>query len=267
VLGGLALVRLTAYLMGNYPAGQGGDGLWLALGIISAILFAVLFVTVATVKERPGNGATKSNPLSTVCQSFNIDLKASRDFVIFLAARGLLWIPAMMLPVFALYYLKDVIGVPNPASAAANLVVVVGVSLFAVVYPAGLLSDKVGRKPMILSCGLLGVAGALSLFFSHTYTHILLSAVPLGIAMGGLISSTWALATDLVPKGEEARYLGLTNLSSAGSAAIAYLMGPAIDFFNGIKPQLGYQVMLLSCPVCFLAGTLLVMNIRKSTRS
>ena len=83
------------------------------------------------------------------------------------------------------------------------------------------------------------------------------------------MSSNWALATDLVGKGEEARYLGLTNLATAGGAALARLIGPVIDFFNGyglsrsLDPTLGYQVMLLACFVYFVTGSALLLKVKE----
>lgn len=93
--------------------------------------------------------------------------------------------------------------------------------------------------------------------------HIMLCGALLGIANGALLSSSWALATDLVSKGEEARYLGLINLAMAGGSALARLIGPVIDFFNNISAGLGYKVMLLVCLTCFVVGALLVIKIKQ----
>ena len=65
-----------------------------------------------------------------------------------------------------------------------------------------------------------------------------------------------------MPKSEEARYLGLTNLATAGGAALARLIGIGIDFFNGYGPGLGYKFMLLVCFVYFIAGSALIVKIK-----
>ena len=80
------------------------------------------------------------------------------------------------------------------------------------------------------------------------------------------MSSQWALATDLVGKGEEAKYLGLVNLVVAGGGALGRLIGPAIDFFNSYRPNLGYSVMFLFCFICFVVGSGLLMKIRGQPR-
>jgi len=83
-----------------------------------------------------------------------------------------------------------------------------------------------------------------------------------GISFGAFMSTNWALATDLVAKGEGGRYLGLTNLATAGGAALARLIGPVIDFFNTCSLGLGYSIMLLACFIYFLVGSLLLLKIR-----
>ena len=76
------------------------------------------------------------------------------------------------------------------------------------------------------------------------------------------MSTNWALATDLVPEGEEARYLGLTNIATAGGAALARLIGPVIDFFNASSPNLGYSVMLGACFIYFIIGSAMLLKVK-----
>jgi len=166
------------------------------------------------------------------------------------------------LQTFALYFLIDVVGIANPAEVTGNLLIVVGICLIGVVYPAGWISDRIGRRPVIIFSGLLGALGILLLFLIHNYGALMLSGALLGISGGAFFSSNWALATDLVPQGEEAKYLGLTNLATAGGAALARLIGIAIDPLNAYSPGLGYQVMLAACFIYFLAGSLLLLKIR-----
>jgi len=167
------------------------------------------------------------------------------------------------LQTFALYFLMDVVGVVNPAHVTGNLLIVVGICLMGVVYPAGWLSDKIGRRPVVVSSGFLGALGILLLLLIHNYSTLMLSGALLGISGGAFFSSNWALATDLVPKGEEARYLGLTNLATAGGAALARLIGLAIDPLNAYSPGLGYKVMLGACFIYFVVGSLLLMKIKE----
>jgi len=262
VLGGVILVRITAYFMGNYSIDSGQHWLWIALGVLAAVLLIALIITLVAVKEPPSTVDNNRISLSDLFKIFKIDFKVHRDFGWFLISRALLGIPGVVLQIFAIYYLMDVIGIPNPASAAGDLLVVIGVCLIVMVYPAGRLSDMVGRKPIVIIASIIGAMGIIVLFLSRTYLHVMIAGGILGIANGALLSASWALATDLAVKGEEARYLGVTNLAMAGGSALARLIGPMIDFFNGMNRNSGYKVMLLICFLCFIIGAILIARIR-----
>jgi MFS family permease len=163
---------------------------------------------------------------------------------------------------FALYFLQDVIGVADPAAAAARFSVVGVIGMLAVVYPAGHLSDRIGRKKICFASGLLMILGFIIIIFAKDYTAILIAAGIVGVAVGAFSCTNWALATDLVAKGEEARYLGLANMATAGGAAVSRLVGPVIDHFEAQSVGLGYQVMLIACCVYCLAGILLLLKIK-----
>lgn len=262
--GGVALLYPIALFMDRYSAGQGESSwLWLSLGMLAIILLGTMVATVVTVKERPGTGGAQLPLLPTLYKSFKIDVKASPGFVWFLVSRLFILMAFTTLQTFALYFLKDVVGVADPAAATARFSMVAVAGMLVVVYPAGRLSDKIGRQPIAISSGLLGALGiALIFLFQHSYIVIMLGGGLVGISFGAFMSTNWALAIDLVPKGEEARYLGLTNIATAGGAALARLIGPLIDFFNASGPNLGYSVMLLACFIYFIIGSVLLLKVR-----
>ncbi len=267
ILGGVILLYPVAFFMDHYSTGDGVSWLWLALGALAFVLLAAMIATVLTVKERPGSGGAQLPLLSTSYKSFKIDVRSNHDFVWFLASRLLIIMAFTTLQTFALYFLRDVAGVPNPGEATASFSIVAVAGMLAVVYPAGRISDRIGRRPIVVSAGLLGALGIAVIFlFQQNFMLIMLAGGLIGISFGAFMSANWALATDLVPRGEEARYLGLTNLATAGGAALARLIGPVIDFFNAYSLGLGYSVMLLACFIYFLLGSLLVMRIKRKSQ-
>jgi Na+/melibiose symporter-like transporter len=262
--GGVALIYPIAIFMDRYSAGEGSSWLWLSLIIPGLVLLGVTIATALMVKERPGAGGAQLPLLPALLRSFKIDVRANRDFVWFLISRLFIIMAFTTLQTFALYFLMDVVGVPDPATATAKFSIVAVAGMLVIAYPAGRLSDRIGRRPITIAAGLLGALGiGLIALFQQSYIHIIFSGGLVGIAFGAFMSSNWALATDLVAKGEEARYLGLTNLATAGGAALARLIGPAIDFFNAQSPNLGYSVMLLACFIYFIVGSFLIMKIKR----
>ncbi|HUV56849.1 MAG TPA: MFS transporter [Dehalococcoidales bacterium] len=265
ILGGVILLYPVAFFIDRYFAGEGAYWLWLALGVLAIVLLGAMIATMVMVREKPGAGGFPLPSFSALYNTFKIDIRANRDFIWFLVSRLLMLMAFTTLQTFALYFLRDVVGVTSPAAATAKFSIVAVVGMLAIVYPAGRLSDRIGRRPILVTSGLLSALGISLIFlFQQSYVLIILCGGLIGISFGAFMSTNWALAIDLVAKGEEARYLGLTNLATAGGAALARLIGPLIDFCNNYGLNLGYQVMLSACFVYFVAGSLLLLKIRVS---
>jgi Na+/melibiose symporter-like transporter len=261
--GGVALLYPIAIFMGRYSASEEG-WLWLALAVLGAVLLAAMVITIFTVREKPGQGGAQPPLLPSIYKSFKIKLSENRDFIWFIASRLFIMMAFTTIQTFALYFLMDVVGVADPATATARFSIIAIIGMLVVAYPAGRLSDRIGRRPIAFAAGMLGALSILLIYLSgQNFTFIMLCGGMMGIAFGAFMSSNWALATDLVPKGEEARYLGLTNLATAGGAALARLIGPLIDFGNSYSPNLGYSIMFLACFIYFGVGSLLLLKIRR----
>jgi Na+/melibiose symporter-like transporter len=263
IAGGVALLYPIAIFMDKYSAGGGGIWLWLSLAVLGAVLLAAMVITMLTVRERPGK-AVPPPPAPTAYTSLMTKLREQRDFIWFIVSRLFIMMAFATLQTFALYFIMDVVGAPDPAAATARFSIVAIAGMLIVAYPAGRLSDRVGRRPITLGAGMLGALAIAFIFLSgQNFTFIILSGGLVGIAFGAFMSSNWALAIDLVPAGDEARYLGLTNLATAGGAALARLIGPLIDFGNGLSTNLGYSFMFLACFIYFIVGSLLLLKIRR----
>jgi len=207
-------------------------------------------------------------PLGTaLAKAFTIDFKARRDFLWFLGSRLLILMALGTVQTYAFFYLRDVVKVSAPAAATSDFVVAAGAGMLVSIYGAARASDRIGRKPVLIASGVLGIAAVTLLLWATDYQVVVASSAMLGISAGSFLSTNWALATDLVPKGEEARYLGLTNVASAGGGALSRLVGPGIDYMNGRSEGLGYTAMLWLVGFYFVAGTGLMIMLRSKTQS
>jgi MFS family permease len=192
-----------------------------------------------------------------------VDLKHHRSFVWFLASRLLVFAAFTTIQQFALYFFQDVVGVADPAAASFRFLIVSVIGMLVAAYPSGWLSDRIGRKPIAFSAALLGALSIVLILLLPKQVNVLLfPAALLGVALAAFASTNWALATDLVAKGEEARYLGLANMATAGGGALARLIGPVMDFANNRVANLGYSVMLLACTVYLIAGALILLKVK-----
>ena len=259
--GAAALALLIGFFMGSYLLDADGPWLWLSLGVLGLILLAAMLATL-TIKEKPISGISPLFSFSLLYECFRVNVKMRSWFILFLVSRLLFIMGYSTLQGFALYYFQDVVGFSNPAELTASLVTAVGVAVLIAVYPAGRLSDKIGRRPLLIFSGLLAALGIAIIYLTRTYYVIIIAGSLIGIAAATFLSANWALATDLIPGEEAARYLGLTNLATAGGAALARLIGPAIDFFNRQDAGLGYSVMLGACFAYFIISSILSWRIR-----
>jgi len=267
VLGAVIGIQLTGYILSDRFIAEEDTKILLSVAIIAAIMIIAMLATVLTVREGPAAGGEKGSPLPALVKTFTINVRAQRSFIFFLLSRLLFLMPLVILRTFGLYYFRDIALVADPVATAADLTMVVGICLLVVVYPAGHLSDWIGRRPILMISGLIAALAFVMLLVLHEYVYILIAGGLLGVANGGFMSVNWAMATDLVPDGEEARYLGLTNLATAGASALATIAGPVIDFFNRYTANLGYQVVFVVCIVLLVISSLLVLKIRVSNTS
>ena len=263
IAGAGVAIWLIGNLMDNYSLEVGTRWLWLSLGILGIIFLSTMVATVLTVKERPGAGGPALPLLSRLYKSFRIDVKASPDFIRFVLCRLFFIIPLTAFQAFGLYFFRDYLGAANPAAVMGKFTLISSLCMVGMAYPAGFLSDRFGRRPIGLTSGLISALGIGLLFFFRSYHFILIAAVLMGIGFGGLMASNWALAVDVVPKDEAGKYIGLTNLASAGGSALARIQGPMIDFLNARGFGLGYTAMLSTSLASLIASSALLWRIKK----
>jgi MFS family permease len=172
------------------------------------------------------------------------------------------------LSVFAIYFLQARLGLEGEAAAgpAANLMMVVGILILLCALPSGWLADRIGRKQLVAASGIAAAVGTVLLILAPSMTLIYVGGCIIGAATGTFFTTNWALGTDLVPKEEPGRYLGISNLAGAGAGAIgAYIGGPIADFFTAHAPQspgLGYTLIFAIYAMLFLLSTLVLIWVR-----
>ena len=267
-------IIVTSLVVGNW-VGQGQ----IVLAFI-AIIFFLLFTLVITarfVTEQPFDGWTPAEPRTRAVEAvhpgtarqgrYESSLQTifySRDFFLWLISRLLILLGGNLVRNYALYFLQDVLKLPNPAAEVGNLLAIIAVAILIVVYPAGALSDRLGRKWLIVLSGLLGAIGAVMLMTATTLTMVLIDGGIIGVSIGIFLSVNWAWATDLIPADESGRFLGISNLATAGSGVLAGVGGFMLDFFNAQSPNLGYTALFLTAAICYILGTLVALGVKET---
>ena len=264
ILGAVVGIQLIGYIMSERLQWEAGSKLFLSLGIIAAVFMACMLITVLGVREKHAEPGPKiTTQLASLLKIFKISGSRKRDFIYYLASRCLFMIPLFIVRTFGYYLFKDATRVKDPLATVADLTVVVALCLLIAVLPMGYVADRIGRRPIVAIAAATGIAGFIILIIFDTEFPILVGGGLIGLANGAFMSANWALATDLCEKGQEARYLGLTNLATGGASLIATIAGPVMDFFNSLKmPRMGYEIVLSVCIALFVLSVFLVYRIK-----
>jgi MFS family permease len=287
------LANLLGILAGTLVAGyiQGHAGRPAALSSIALFLLVTMLVTVVFVPERTELAPARvGSLLEVVLATFGTPLRYP-NFLWLMGSRLLILMGIVGIQSFAFFYFADAFFHGNSratTNATAGLVGLVVLLAILVTWPAARLSDRVGRKLLIVIGGVLAIAGMLVLVFSgylwlpgavlspiasalaipQLAAQTLAAGVLIGIGFGAFISVDWAFITDVIPTSDEAgMFFGFSNIATAGAGVIArFAAGLLLDRFNAGHHILnlpgGYPVIFGMFVVWLIVGTLLIFPVR-----
>ncbi len=262
-MGGLIIASLVA----GQLLGDGNPEL--VFVVIGAVLALSTLVTLLMTPERPISRTGKSALVQELGGLLQVDLHQHVDYGWLIVSRLLILLGIYGVQTFAQYFIRDVLGAANPAEVTGNLMATIGIALTLLVFPAGLLSDRLGCKRLNIFAGGLAAVSIFLLLFVKDVASLTVVGALIGMATGIFVSANWALATQLIPKEEAGKYLGLSNIATAGAAALARLAGPLIDGLNALQPgaQMGYKALFIVGATSALLGTLLMVRIGRGKYS
>lgn len=257
-------IIISSLLMGFLISGKNADPKLSMLAIIGfLIVFGSITLFGAHEKMEP---VVKREPIQLKAlwkNTFALKISENKPYWLLILSRFLYLVGIYGFQSFAQYFIRDKFPEQNPIAftqivMGSFVVVLVIFSLL-----AGVLGDRYGRKRIHIISGFIGAAGAILLIFAATPTQLILFGSVMGVGLGIFMSTNWAMANQMASGAEAGKYMGLTNLATAGSAAVARLEGPMIDGLNNVAPGhwVGWTVLFTVSAVLMLCSSLAMRNV------
>ena len=269
-----AMLDILAFVVGRQVAGQlvgrypqwGETAILIAVTVPVVVYLIGLAVTAVWARESSPEAAAQAPQRSVreaIASTFSVDFRAHPAFGWWFANRILFWAAFIALSTFLLFFMIDVEGMAEAEAQkyVGTLSTLLGAALVIVTLPSGWLADRVGRKPVVITSGVVAALGAGIILIARQVNLLTVGGVIVGLGVGLFMSANWALVTDIVPRQEAARYLGIANIATAGGSAVARFLGGAlIDPLNRLtgSTSTGYFTVYAIAAGFFLLSALVV---------
>ena len=265
-----SFLDILALLIGRFAAGelvalapQIGERAVLLAALVPALALLIGLATTffgtrtLPLLSKKGRG---DNTRAGLSDFFKIDWQTQTGFRWWFVNRALFWAAFTILGTFLLFFIIDVVGLVEADAQRylARLSLILGGAILLISVPAGRLADRIGRKPLIIwACAFTAVGGIL-LLVMRSLSGLSVAGAFVGLGAGVFLSADFALLTEIVPRGQAGRYLGIANIASAGGGAVARLMGGlVIDPLNALSGSKSFGYLALYA----LAALLLILSI------
>lgn len=265
LVGGIVVTGITLGVLVGSGIGMiiGGSVL---LGYVMAI--AVLLLAVIpylTHRDDPVLARAEAPRFSwrEFLAGFWVSPRQYPDFAWAWIGRLLMLSSVQLVIVYLLFYLRDRLHHPDPASGVFQLTAVYAVATVACAALAGKVSDHIGRRPVVAaSSALIAVAALLMaaapIVGEGELWFALIAAVVLGIGNGAYLGVDFALLTQVLPSAAaRGRDMGLINI--AASLPQIFALGLA---WLAVTRLGGYTVLFVGAGVIGLLGAASVYRIR-----
>ena len=154
---------------------------------------------------------------------------------------------------------KDVDGL-TAYTAALTFIVAFGAVKAATNFFAGTLSDRIGRKPVLVAGWLIGVPVPLLLMWAPSWGWVIVANVLLGVNQGLTWSTTVIMKIDLAGPARRGLAMGLNEAAGYGAVALTALATGFIAAEYGLRPEpfflgLAYAALGLGLSTFFVRET------------
>lgn len=233
-----------AFVVLAFVLGAGAPAL--AAALLAAILVGGFVAARLLLPARPARPVRRA--VRPLLGAYRFD-GVSRPLATLIAARFLFLLGIYAVGRFLLLFVADRLGLGADEAALEAGAALALLALATVVAspPSGWVSDRIGRRPVMLAGGVLAAAGIALLPAANETSTIIAFGMLMSLGSAAFGAGSWAMLTDLVAGDDAGRQLGLANIGTAGAAALAGAFGVLID-------GAGYGPTFAVAALCSLAG-------------
>jgi MFS family permease len=223
-------------------------GAYLTLGL-AQLVFILPFVLEPTDQPLPPHKPDVRRPR----------FRATPDLAWAFGCRFAIQLANAVGTLYLLYYLRDVVHRPDPATSVFLLILIYTAGVVPASVLAGRWSDRSGRrKPFVIVSSVVVAAAMLVLGLGNTWPSALVAAVLMGVGYGVYLAVDNALITQVLPSdADRGRDLGIVNIANTAPQAIAPALAGIVITSLG-----GYTPLYLLAGVCGLVGAALIQPVR-----
>jgi MFS family permease len=231
--------------------GQTGSALWLIGGVFA--LTGIINTVVIRGKDKPADASQHISIWRAIGDMFKVRTRIIVFFWLVLAVL-IANMGINSLQFFARYFFEVYFPAISPDAAFRTMG---GISLVVTMLSAvgsGILSDKIGRRSLILWAMFACAVSTLLMGLTSNFILFLVFVALRSIATGPILATAPALASDLSPKDEAGRYMAYNNLSTGLSGALSSLIFGVL-LVNMTKTTFMYLFIISA--ILFLIGGIL----------
>lgn len=250
VIGGGLTTIIVMLLMSGSDTGDGPTvWYWLSIGLVMTILALTTLWTFGSLRSKSDVLLIEDEPVEinpvVLTERSSDDSHGMKGYYWFLIAMAMMVGALTAMQIFALFFLRDKVGLENPTGGAAALTATILIGAAIAVYPSGAVSDRFGRMRVLYAAAAVIAISALSMLFVSSLPPVVIIGLFIGAGAGMFLSGGWALITELVPARGAGRSLGLTAISTLAGTGLARLSGFGIDALNRQSENLGYDALII----------------------
>lgn len=275
--GYMAVVSQVATLLGVILIGQliskaRHTEVFILIGGVYA-LFTV--ISLIGIKEPQVTVKWPKFDFVSYLKSLWIDPRTYPDFAWVWLTRALMMLGFYLIQPYIQFYLRDVVHVKDPAGEASMVIGLILIAATISGFVGGVISDKVGRKPVVIYSSVLISVMCVALAFCQNLNQALIAGIIFGLGYGAYISVDWALGADVLPsQNDSGKDMAVWHVAMTFPQQVAPLVGAMLlELFKGPAIQFegksvtsyafpGYLIVFSLSAVFFFFGGVLVKKVK-----